>query len=265
MLPGVPSTADTIVRLRPLWVGLTVVILGVAAWETVLLYRIIDGQDAVGVDLEYYRFVAQRWIDTGVYYTERQLAGPYETQTLVDNLYPPHALYLFIPFLVLPAIAWWVIPLAVIGYVVWWFRPAIWAWPILALIVAFPKTPNQIIFGNTDMWIAAFIAGGVRWAWPATLVTIKPSLVFFAVIGIATRAWWIAASVLAIASLPFLALWLDYPTVLLNSSGSVIYSLGNLPFFVLPIVAWAVSTRRRGRSWGSWGRTLLTGPTRAAP
>ena len=32
-------------------------------------------------------------------------------------------------------------------------------WPILALIVLFPKTPGQILFGNTDMWIAAAIAG----------------------------------------------------------------------------------------------------------
>jgi hypothetical protein len=37
-------------------------------------------------------------------------------------------------------------------------------WPILALILLFPKTPNQILYGNTDMWVAAAIAGGVRWA-----------------------------------------------------------------------------------------------------
>ena len=36
---------------------------------------------------------------TGVYYTDQQLAGPYVVQTQVHNLYPPHALYLFIPFL----------------------------------------------------------------------------------------------------------------------------------------------------------------------
>ena len=87
-------------------------------------------------------------------------------------------------------------------------------WPILALIVLFPKTPGQILFGNTDMWIAAAIAGGVRWAWPSVFVTFKPSLAFFAVIGIRSRSWWIAAVVLALASLPFLSLWLDYPTVM---------------------------------------------------
>ena len=174
-------------NLRPLWVGFTIVILALAAYETVLLYQVIDRQHAIGTDQDYYQFVARRWLDEGIFYTDRQLAGPYQTQTLVDNLYPPHALYLFIPFLVLPDILWWVIPLAVIGYVVWWCRPVVWMWPILALIVLFPKTPGQILFGNTDMWVTAAIAGGVRWAWPSVLVTFKPSLAFFALIGIRER------------------------------------------------------------------------------
>ena len=71
-------------------------------------------------------------------------------------------------------------------------------WPILALIVLFPKTPGQILFGNTDMWVAAAIAGGVRWAWPSVLVTFKPSLAFFALIGIRARSWWIAAGLFAL-------------------------------------------------------------------
>lgn len=246
-------------RLRPVWVGLTIVLLVLAAVEFVVLYGIIDDQQAVGVDLEYFRFVAQRWIDTGVYYTERQLSGPYEVQTLVDNLYPPHALYLFIPFLVLPTLLWWIIPLGLVAWVVWWCRPAVWAWPIIAAILLFPKTPNQIIYGNTDMWIAAFIAAGVRWAWPATLITIKPSLLFFGLIGIRARSWWIAAAVIAVLSLPLLPLWLDYPTAMLNSSAKVWYSFGNLPFFVLPLVAWLTSTRRGPRSIAEWSMGLLRG------
>ena len=246
-------------NLRPLWFGLTVVILGLAAYETVLLFGVIDGQKAIGTDLDYYQFVAQRWLDTGVYYTDRQLIGPYEVQTLVDNLYPPHALFLFIPFLVLPDVLWWVIPLGVIGYVVWWCRPVAWMWPILALIVLFPKTPGQILFGNTDMWVAAAIAGGVRWAWPAVLVTFKPSLAFFALIGIRARSWWIAAVVLGLASLVFLPLWLDYPTAMTNSSAKFWYSFGNLPFFVLPIVAWLGSSRRGDTPILTWTAGLLRG------
>jgi hypothetical protein len=218
---------------------------------------VIDDQHAVGADLGYYQFVAQRWLDTGVYYTARQLDGPYQVQTLVDNLYPPHALYLFLPFLVIPALVWWIVPLGVIAYVTWWCRPAIWAWPILALILAFPKTPNQIIYGNTDMWIAAFIAGGVRWAWPSVLISIKPSLAPFALIGIRSRRWWIAAAVLAVVSLPLISLWLLYPTVMRNSTAEWFYSFGNLPFFVLPVVAWLVSTRRGSVPIGRWALLLL--------
>jgi hypothetical protein len=246
-------------RLRPLWVGLTIVIVAVAAYETLLLYRVIDGQDAIGTDLRYYQFIAQRWLDTGVWYTDRQLTAPYEVQTLVDNLYPPHALYLFLPFLVLPAVLWWVLPLGVIGYVVWWCRPVAWLWPALAVIILFPKTPNQILYGNTDMWVAAAIAGGVRWAWPSVLVTFKPSLAIFAVIGIRARSWWIAAAVLVVISLPFLPLWLDYPTAMTNSSAKWWYSFGNLPFFILPIVAFLGSTRRRSVPPVEWAAGLLRG------
>jgi hypothetical protein len=246
-------------RLRPVWVGLTIVLLVLAGLETVVLFRVIDGQHAIGTDLDYYQFVAQRWLDTGVYYTDRQMSGPYEVQTLVDNLYPPHALYLFVPFLVLPDILWWVIPLGVVAYVVWWCRPALWMWPIIALILLFPKTPNQILYGNTDMWVTAAIAGGVRWAWPSVLVTFKPSLAFFAVIGIRSRSWWIAAAILAVASLPFLPLWLDYPTVMGNSTAKFWYSFGNLPFFVLPIVAFLGSTRRGRVPFARWAAGLLKG------
>jgi hypothetical protein len=246
-------------NLRPLWAGLTIVILALAAYETVLLYQVIDAQQAIGTDLDYYQFVARRWLEEGVFYTDRQLSGPYQTQTLVDNLYPPHALYLFMPFLVLPDILWWVIPLGVIGYVVWWSRPVDWMWPILALIVLFPKTPGQILFGNTDMWVTAAIAGGVRWAWPSVLVTFKPSLAFFALIGIRARSWWIAAAVLAVASLPFLPVWLDYPTAMRNSTATFWYSFGNLPFFVLPIVAYLGSSRRGETPFLTWAAWLLRG------
>jgi hypothetical protein len=246
-------------RLRPLWVALTIVILALAAYETVLLFRVIDGQSAIGTDLRYYQMVAQRWLDTGVFYTDRQLTGPYEVQTLVDNLYPPHALYLFIAFLVLPDPLWWILPLGLVGYVVWWCRPVVWMWPILGLIVLFPKTPGQILFGNTDMWVAAAIAAGVRWGWPAVLTTFKPSLAFFAIIGIRSRGWWIAALVVALASVPFLSVWLDYPVAMSNSSAKFWYSFGNLPFFVLPIVAWLGSGRRGDIPVFSWVAGLLRG------
>lgn len=243
---------------RPFWIGLAGLILVAAAIEAVVLFGIVNDQQAVGGDLRFYQSLAQRWVDSGVYYTDRQLAGPYQVQTEVDNLYPPHALYLFVPFLVVPSVLWWIIPLGLIAYVVWWCRPAVIAWPLLALILLFPKTPTQILYGNTDIWLAAFIAAGVRWGWPAILMSIKPSLAIFGAIGIRTRRWWIAALVLAVLSLPPAALWLDYPTITRNSNAGWYYSFGNLPFFVLPIVAWVVSTRRSATPVLRWTAALLT-------
>lgn len=243
--------------LRPIWVGVTVMLLVGLAIEAATLYRIIDDQQAVAADYRYYVDVARRWVDTGVYYTDRQLSGPYEQQTLVDNLYPPHALYLFVPFLVLPQVLWWLFPLGLIAYVVWWCRPTALGWAALAMLMLFPKSPNLIIYGNTDMWVGAAIAAGVRWGWPSVLTTLKPSLVFFAVLGIRSRAWWIAAGLLAVASLPFLALWALYPTATGNSSARPWYSLADLPFLLIPIAAWMFSTRRGDASYPSWLARLL--------
>lgn len=245
--------------LRPIWLGVMVLLLIGLAAEATFLYRIIDAQQAVGADHRYYVEVAQRWLDTGVYYTDRQLSGPYQVQTLVDNLYPPHALYLFVPFVVLPAVLWWVIPLGVMAYVVWWCRPEPWGLAALAMLLLFPKSPNLLIYGNTDMWVGAVVAAGVRWGWPAVLATFKPSLGFFAVLGIRSRAWWLAAGVLVLASLPFLGLWPLYPTVMRNSSAAPWYSFADLPFLIIPIVAWVFSSRRGGLPYGAWSARLLTG------
>jgi hypothetical protein len=230
--------------LRPIWIGITALLVIAIGAETAVLYRIIDDQQAIGADLGFFQSVARRWLDTGIYYTEHQLSGPYVVATNVDNLYPPHALFLFAPFVFLPSLLWWAIPLAVIGYVVWWCRPAVWALPILALLVLYPKTPAVFLYGNSDIWAVAFAAGGVRWAWPAALVSFKPSVGFLGIIKIGTRRWWIAAGVLALLNIPFFGLWLNYPTVLLNSDTDIGRALSDVPFFLLPVVAWLVSTRR---------------------
>jgi hypothetical protein len=107
------------------------------------------------------------------------------------------------------------------------------------------------------MWVGAAIAAGVRWGWPAVFATFKPSVAIFGAIGIQTRAWWIAAGALAIVSLPFIALWVDYPRVLVNSSAEIGYSIGDLPYLGLPIVAWLVSSRRGTTSPLDWTAALL--------
>jgi hypothetical protein len=243
--------------LRPIWIGVAVMMLAAFAVETIVLYRIVDDQASIGSDLRFFQGVAQRWLDTGVYYTDRQLSGPFEVATQVDNLYPPVALFLFVPFVVLPAILWFAIPLGLIAYVVWWCRPAAWALPILAFLVLYPKTPAVILYGNSDIWATAFAAAGIRWGWPAVLVAFKPSVGFLGFVGIGNRSWWLAAGVLAALNLPLLELWLDYPTVLLNSDTDIGRALSDMPFFVLPIVAWLGSSRRDGVPMRDWAMRLL--------
>ena len=243
--------------LRPIWIGVAAMILIGVALEVIFLYRVVADERAVAVDYDYYLDVARRWLDTGIYYTERQLSGPYQQTTLVDNLYPPHALYLFLPFLVLPGLLWWILPLGLISYVVWWCRPEPWGWAALATLLLFPKSPNLIIYGNTDMWIGAAVAAGVRWGWPAVMVSIKPSLGFFGALGIRTRAWWVAGLALALASLPLAALWLQYPTALGNSSARFWYSFADLPFLLIPVAAWLFSSRRGGMPYARWMARLL--------
>jgi hypothetical protein len=250
--------------VRAVSVALSLLIAAFFAWETVGLFRIIDDQGAIGTDLQYYRFVAERWQTTGVLYTPEQLAGPYVVETQVHNLYPPHALYLFVPFLYLPDLLWWVVPLAVLAYMIWWCRPTIWAWPIVLVLLALPKGPAQILFGNTDMWIAAIVACGVRSSWPGVLVSIKPSLALFGAVGVLSRRWWIAAAVVALLSLPFLSYWPQFVTITLNSSADLTRSLGNYPFLFAPIVAFLCSARRGGTPVRTWFLEML-GRRSAAP
>ena len=224
------------------------VFLALAAWEFVWLWVDIDKQHANGLDFAFYKSVGDHWLSTGQFYLPHQLSGPYVVRTEVDVLYPPLALFLFIPFHWLPFWLWWVIPIGIVGYTVWRLRPARWSWPVLAFLVFFPKTLSETIYGNSDMWVTALVAGGLLWSWPSVLVFIKPSLLPLAFIGVRHRSWWIAAVLLGVASLPLLGLWLDYPTAMRNSSAAWYYSLGNLPMELIPLAAWL---GRRTASRGS--------------
>jgi hypothetical protein len=51
-------------------------------------------------------------------------------------------------------------------------------------------------------------------------------------------------AILVALSLPLLPLWLEYPTVIANSTSGALYSIGNLPFMCLPLLAWLFSTHR---------------------
>ena len=157
---------------------------------------------------------------------------------MVDVLYPPHALFLFVPLVFLPALVWWIVPLAVLGVTVWRWRPTPWTWPVMILLLMWPRANSAFLFGNTDMWMAAGIAAGLTWGWPALALTLGPTRSGLAFIGVRTRAWWGALVVLAVVSVAMIPLWVDYFTVIRTVQVGFDYSLGSLPLLLVPIVAW---------------------------
>jgi hypothetical protein len=232
------------VRLgRALSVSLTVALVVVAIGEFVFLWRNIAEQDALGLDYKWFVGVAQHWLDTGQFYAPRQLTGAYQVETLVDVLYPPNALLLFVPFTVLPAFLWWAIPLGIFAAGIVYLRPARWSWPFIAACIAWPWTISQVLYGNTNMWIAAAVAGGVCLGWPAVFVLLKPSLFPFALIGVGRRSWWFALGAFALVSIPFGALWLEYFTAMGNSDVSALRSIFTIPNLLPPVIALLASTR----------------------
>jgi hypothetical protein len=115
----------------------------------------------------------------------------------------------------------------------------------MAFCLVFPVTLVYIAYANPTIWIAAFVALGLRYAWPGVLVLLKPSLAPFALIGIRSRGWWVGLFVLVLASIPFLAPTLDYPRIVLDSRGSsLLYSGTSVPVVALPVVAWLGRTAR---------------------
>jgi hypothetical protein len=233
---------------RPLAFGLAVVILGFLAFE---LWIVIPRMrpEALGVDFHQYLEHTQRWLDGGSLYLERQLLGPYEIQA-GDSLYPPPILYLTVPFVLgIPQVFWWAIPLTIIAIVVGRYRPAPWTWPLLAAMIAAPRSIEIVMYGNPVIWCTAALAAGTVLGWPAVFVILKPSLAPLAIWGIRRRSWWIALAVAIVAAVPFGAMWLEWIQVIRDSSGSLLYSIPDLFFVLLPVVAWL--GRRRVTSEGA--------------
>jgi len=208
-----------------------------------------------GVDFQLYRDVTNRWLGGGSFYESYQLAGPYEIRA-GDVLYPPVALWLFVPFAVasaapwsvVAAVAWWVIPLGVVAATVAMLRPRPLVWPLIALCLANPTTLLKIWTGNPVIWsmaaMALAVVGASRAAAP--FVLLKPSLAPFALFGVRRRSWWLGLAVLIALSLPFGALWGDWVASVVNSrGGGLLYSSLEAPILALPVVAWA-GRRRHG-------------------
>jgi hypothetical protein len=191
-----------------------------------------------GVDYRLYMDATQRWLDGGPFYQPYQLLGPYPI-TAGDILYPPVALWLFVPFTFLPSIIWWLLPIGLMSIVIWRLRPVPISWPLMALCLAWPPTQVKIITGNPVIWSVAALALGCLYRWPSVFVLLKPSLLPFALFGVRHRAWWIALGGFALLSLPFGALWMEWLRTVVNSQGGgILYSVQEVPLLLLPLVAW---------------------------
>jgi hypothetical protein len=206
-----------------------------------------------GVDFDLYRDVTNRWLGGGPFFEPYQVAGPYDIRA-GDVLYPPVALWLFVPFAApagvlagLAAVLWWAMPLGITGVAVWRLRPRPAAWWLIALCVANPTTLLKIWTGNPVIWsmaamAVATMAGSTRFAAPFALL--KPSLAPFALFGINRRSWWLGLAVFGLLCLPFGALWADWVASVRNSrGGGLLYSALEIPILLLPLVAWAGRTR----------------------
>jgi hypothetical protein len=224
----------TIIGLEALWI----VFVFVQQWATNVFF---------GLDYRWHVDAARRLLDSGTPYWPWQIAGPY----VIGNeaiLYPPTAFLLFIPFIWLPAVLWWVIPIAVLAVGMAVHRPPLWAWAVIGGLIGFERSLNVFVYGNPSMWVVAAIAAGTLLWWPFVFVFAKPTFAPIALIGIRHRSWWIAAIVLAVASIPFAGIWLDWFAVVRNSNISPVYNLPTLPLMLAPLVAW-LTGRRRPRAW----------------
>ena len=216
-------------------VTIVIAALTVVQW---LEYRPVFNEFA-GRDFMLYRDAAARWLAGGPFYEPYQLAGPYEV-TAGDILYPPVGLFLFVPFVYVPAASWWIVPIGVTFYSIWRLRPAPLVWPVIAICLWFPNTGIKLLTGNPVLWSVAAIALGTLYYWPAVFAALKLSLAPIALFGAWKRSWWIAAGVAIIASLFFLPMWPDFVTALLNSRqpAGLLYSVGEVPMMLVPIAAW---------------------------
>lgn len=231
-------------RTRFALAAIAIVLVGFTALEWAYGWTALGWQYNHG-DLAIYTDATRRLFAGGSWYLERQLGGPY-LLAFGDVLYPPVAALFFAPWLVLPGWTFVVIPAAIVGWFVASERPSAAGWIAIALCLLWPPTGLKVLSANPNVWVAAFVALGLRYRWPGALVLLKPSFLPLALIGIRTRGWWLVAGALALLSLPFLAATLAYPGVVLGARGpesGLLYSLADFPTVLIPVIARAFASR----------------------
>ena len=199
----------------------------------------------VGDDYRIYMDATTRWLDGASYFLSRQLSGPYALE-MGDVMYPPVALWLFLPFKFLPAALWWAIPVAVSAAAFWRLRPPAWAIAVSLLVFVYPKNLAFVFDGNPGMFFFAVLAAAAAWGTPASLALFKPSLFPLALFGIRTRVWWYGCATIVVLTLPFLPLTLTWLRVAFDTQGGCLtYSLIDAPAAAVPLLWWFGSSRRK--------------------
>lgn len=223
--------------LRTLALAATAAVLAVQIPDVVAVAGTPSVNGYAGIDYELYMNATRSWIDTGDFYEPHQLAGPYQIHD-GDILYPPTALWLFVPSTFLPAVLWWIVPLLLTAWSIWRLRPGPLAWPLMALCLWGP-VQIHIISGNPGIWAMAAVALGTVYRWPSVFALVKPSLGPFALFGMRDRRWWLTLAALVVLSAPLLPMWFDWVRVVANSrGGGLLYSWQEAPMMLLPILAW---------------------------
>ena len=210
------------------------------------------GGTMVGRDFGLYFEATQRWLHGGSFYLAEHVAGPYVAEW-GQILYPPWALLLLVPGMILWPL-WFAIPPVVTAWIVWGHRPKLWAWLVIVGIGAwFPGVVLPYWAGTPTTWIVLFVALSARWPWVSALVLLKPSVFPFALLGIRHHAWWLAAAAIGAIALQLPGLLAEWFSVVLNARGpnsGLLYSLGDVPLMLIPVVAWlgrSRTPRRRSR------------------
>jgi hypothetical protein len=208
-----------------------------------------------GCDWHIYREAALRFLGGGSYFLPGQMTP--HPLAWGDVLYPPTCLWLFAPFALMPALAWHLTPVAMIVAAIWRLRPSAWAWVAMAWLAVWPVTVCYFMAGNPLTWAVAWLFMVMAWDLPASMLLAFPSLLPFAFIGWRRRRWWIGLAVLAVLSLPLLALNLTWVRVLLGTSGTggVLYGIRDWPVMCLPLVATA---RGYAPARNAWRRLAVT-------
>lgn len=235
---------------RPFALGLTAVLLTFAALEASIVFGSMARPDVtLGMDFGIYMDRTRSWLAGDGFYLARQLAGPYlVNEGAAPALYPPMLLYVLVPFTVLPAVLWWAVPLGLVGVSLWRLRPSAWTWPILAIVLCYPRTWIVLVYGNPSLWAFAALAAGLAWKWPLVFVVVKLTLAPFALLGVRRRAFWAGVALFVILALPFGQMWLDYLAAVMNARNGfgLDYLIGELPIAAALGVAWLGRSHRPG-------------------